>query len=121
MDKETATEREQEAIKGPLEELGETETAAMEEPDQAPLPTKRGKRNGHQPQPALPQAVEEDDLALEEQSLPEDQEEPYGAAPGDSLDQIRMAAPCGPTSRRKDSLVGMANPRVSLILWMTSL
>lgn len=93
MDKETATEREQEAIKESLEEPGTSKAAATEESEQAAVPTKHGRRNGHQPQATQPEWVVEADEALDEQPLQENQAAPYADESGDTLEQIRKVAP----------------------------
>jgi uncharacterized protein (TIGR03663 family) len=92
VDKETATEREQEAIKESLEEPGVPE-AATGESGQAAVPPKKGRRNGYQPQTTQPEWAVAADDALDEQPLQEDQEAPYPDESGDTLEQIRKVAP----------------------------
>jgi predicted membrane-bound mannosyltransferase len=93
VDKETATEREREAINEPLEEPAEPKTAAAEEPEQVPLPGENGHRRQEHPQPTAPQWAEEAAYPFEEQSAQDGQAAPFAAAPGDSLEQIRQVAP----------------------------
>lgn len=93
MDKETATEREREAVNEPLEQAAEPETAAAEELETS-LARQNGRgQSGRQPQPEAAQWAEEEELALDEQTLQADQDAADAAVPGDSLEQIRRLAP----------------------------
>ncbi len=92
VDKETATEREQEAINESLEEPGMPEAALPEEAERTSVSTQHGRRrNGRQPQ-AAPPLVEEEG-AFDQELLEEDQTAPAPDESGDTLEQIRKVAP----------------------------
>ncbi|HLW01354.1 MAG TPA: flippase activity-associated protein Agl23 [Ktedonobacterales bacterium] len=94
MDKETATEREREAINDPLAEPAKADTAAPAEPEQTRQPRKNGRRhNGQQPEPVATEWLEEDAIEAAEQSEEADQDTSFASEPGDSLNQIRKLAP----------------------------
>jgi predicted membrane-bound mannosyltransferase len=94
VDKETATEREQETINEPAEEPTQPEATAAEEAEQVPLPRQNGRRrNGRQPHPGAPEWAEEDELPLDGQAFQENQAASFADEQPSSLDQIRKVAP----------------------------
>jgi predicted membrane-bound mannosyltransferase len=106
VDKDTATgqELEAEAVNEPLEEPTESEAGATEQPERSSLPRQNGrKRNGRQQLPVASEWIAsegaspgtaDDEFAVEEQALQDaSQAAPYAPQPGESLEQIRKAAP----------------------------